>query len=72
MTTPHPSLRLTDGVADALRAGAPVVALESTIISHGMPWPRLHLVRFGLARRRNTRPASLGASWPRFARHGPP
>lgn len=27
-------------VADALAAGAPVVALESTIITHGMPWPR--------------------------------
>ncbi len=27
-------------VAAALSSGAPVVALESTIISHGMPWPR--------------------------------
>lgn len=26
-------------VAQALAAGAPVVALESTIITHGMPWP---------------------------------
>jgi pseudouridine-5'-phosphate glycosidase len=26
-------------VADALRAGAPVVALESTLIAHGLPWP---------------------------------
>lgn len=26
-------------VASALAAGAPVVALESTIIAHGMPWP---------------------------------
>ncbi len=26
-------------VADALPNGLPVVALESTIISHGMPWP---------------------------------
>lgn len=26
-------------VADALGAGSPVVALESTILSHGMPWP---------------------------------
>ena len=38
--TPHPSLQLTDEVADALRDGAPVVALESTIISHGMPYPQ--------------------------------
>lgn len=27
-------------VADALAQGKPVVALESTIISHGMPWPQ--------------------------------
>jgi pseudouridine-5'-phosphate glycosidase len=27
-------------VAGALAAGRPVVALESTIISHGMPWPQ--------------------------------
>src|SRR5690606_7009093 len=27
-------------VLDALRSGKPVVALESTIISHGMPYPR--------------------------------
>lgn len=26
-------------VADALAAGRPVVALESTIVTHGMPWP---------------------------------
>lgn len=36
---PHPSLRLTDEVERALAAGLPVVALESTIISHGMPYP---------------------------------
>lgn len=32
-------LRIQPEVADALSNGAPVVALESTIISHGMPWP---------------------------------
>ncbi|KFB10309.1 pseudouridine-5'-phosphate glycosidase [Nitratireductor basaltis] len=26
-------------VAEAIKAGRPVVALESTIITHGMPWP---------------------------------
>jgi pseudouridylate synthase len=36
----HPMLRMTDEVTDALVDGAPVVALESTIISHGMPYPR--------------------------------
>ena len=40
MTTPHPDLVLTDEVSQALADGAPVVALESTIISHGMPYPQ--------------------------------
>ena len=39
MTTPHPSLLLTDEVREALETGGAVVALESTIISHGMPYP---------------------------------
>src|SRR5688572_19930186 len=39
-STPHPALVLTDEVTQALRDGAPVVALESTIISHGMPYPQ--------------------------------
>lgn len=33
-------LRLSDEVSDALKNGRPVVALESTIISHGMPYPQ--------------------------------
>src|SRR2546428_5362378 len=33
-------LDLHRDVATALAAGRPVVALESTIISHGMPWPQ--------------------------------
>ena len=33
-------LKLSPEVADALRTGKPVVALESTIISHGMPYPQ--------------------------------
>lgn len=32
-------LQLTDEVSEALAAGRPVLALESTIISHGMPYP---------------------------------
>ena len=40
MTTPHPDLVLTDEVRQALHDGTPVVALESTIISHGMPYPQ--------------------------------
>src|SRR5271170_2002249 len=37
-----PNLALLDirpEVADAIRQGAPVVALESTLIAHGLPWP---------------------------------
>ena len=36
---PKGSVVLAPDVADALRRGLPVVALESTIISHGMPYP---------------------------------
>lgn len=33
-------LDISDEVQVALQTGEPVVALESTIISHGMPWPQ--------------------------------
>ncbi len=33
-------LKIKDDVAEALKTGRPVVALESTIISHGMPYPK--------------------------------
>ena len=36
----HPTIGMTPEVADARAAGRPVVALESTIIAHGMPWPQ--------------------------------
>ncbi|MCW2871821.1 pseudouridine-5'-phosphate glycosidase [Actinacidiphila oryziradicis] len=39
-TTPHPRLTLNEEVREALHDGRPVVALESTIISHGMPYPQ--------------------------------
>ncbi len=39
-THPHPLLAVAPEVREALAAGDPVVALESTIISHGMPYPR--------------------------------
>jgi pseudouridine-5'-phosphate glycosidase len=32
-------LRVTDEVAEALRTGAPVVALESNVITHGLDYP---------------------------------
>jgi pseudouridylate synthase len=34
-----PDLTLSPEVADALRSNVPVVALESTLITHGLPWP---------------------------------
>lgn len=33
-------IQLSPAVSEALRFGRAVVALESTIITHGMPWPR--------------------------------
>ena len=35
-----PPLDIAPGVAAALAGGQPVVALESTILTHGMPWPQ--------------------------------
>src|SRR5262245_12631763 len=32
-------IHLHPEVASALRGGLPVVALESTLITHGLPWP---------------------------------
>jgi pseudouridine-5'-phosphate glycosidase len=37
-----PAFTVSSEVADALRDGRPIVALESTIISHGLPRPRNH------------------------------
>jgi pseudouridine-5'-phosphate glycosidase len=34
-----PLLDIAPEVADAVRSGRPVVALESTLIAHGLPWP---------------------------------
>jgi len=36
----HSSLDINPAVAKAIKEGRPVVALESTIISHGMPYPQ--------------------------------
>ena len=36
----HLSMQVAPPVAEALRAGDAVVALESTIITHGMPYPQ--------------------------------
>ena len=40
MSSQQNHLELSDEVRAALEAGSPVLALESTIITHVMPWPR--------------------------------
>ncbi len=40
MKNDYSYLSVSPEVQEALNAGKPVVALESTIISHGMPWPQ--------------------------------
>jgi pseudouridylate synthase len=55
-------LRLSPEVAEALASGRPVVALESTIISHGMPWPRnmeTALAAESMAREAGVAPATV-------------
>lgn len=42
--SPALPLRLSGEVAAALAGGRGVVALESTILTHGMPWPENHAV----------------------------
>ena len=34
------SIKISKEIKNALEAGIPIVALESTIISHGMPYPQ--------------------------------
>ena len=34
-------MKISNEVKFALKKGLPVVALESTIISHGMPYPKM-------------------------------
>ncbi len=49
-------------VAQALEAGNPVVALESTVISHGLPWPdnkQLALETEAIVRAEGTEPATI-------------
>ena len=36
----HSLLKISEQVAEAIAHRQPVVALESTIISHGMPYPQ--------------------------------
>ncbi|CAK0890389.1 unnamed protein product [Prorocentrum cordatum] len=56
-------LELSEEVAAALRTGTPVVALESTIISHGMPYPQNVQTAVeveGILRAQGVTPATIG------------
>ncbi len=69
-------LRLSDEVAEALAGGGPVVALESTIISHGLPQPRnleVALELEGIVRRAGAVPATIAVldGVPRVGLDGP-
>lgn len=57
-----PALHLSPEVEKALAAGRPVVALESTIISHGLPRPRNHEAALefeAILRERDVVPATI-------------
>ncbi|MBT2500382.1 pseudouridine-5'-phosphate glycosidase [Agromyces sp. ISL-38] len=63
MQTPPSGLRIGDEVRRALDAGAPVLALESTILSHGLPSPRnleVGLASEALVREEGVVPATIG------------
>ncbi|MDR6904720.1 pseudouridine-5'-phosphate glycosidase [Agromyces sp. 3263] len=57
MQTLTPAIRVSDEVRAAIDAGAPVLALESTILSHGLPAPRN--LEVGLAAERQVRDAGV-------------
>ena len=52
-------LRVSEEVKEALQSNQPVVALESTIISHGMPYPKN--VETALLVEKTVRPSSMTA-----------
>ena len=57
------AIAIRDEVAEALRRGSPVVALESTLIAHGLPYPdNLELAHEAekLVRREGGVPATIG------------
>lgn len=56
-------LYIREDVGEALATGHPVVALESTIISHGLPWPENQSVALAVeaaVRERGAIPATVG------------
>ncbi len=56
-------LNIAPEVRDALESGRPVVALESTVISHGLPWPENRTLARrleGIVRAAGAVPATIG------------
>lgn len=69
----HEYLKISPAVQKALDEGRPVLALESTIISHGMPYPQnLETARLceAEARKHGVEPR-YGGNHPRQALRGP-
>ena len=59
----NPTIHMSGSIRAALAAGQPVVALESTVISHGLPFPHnLDLARAmeGEVRDQRAQPATIG------------
>ena len=57
MQTPPPAIRVSDEVRAAVDEGRPVLALESTILTHGLPRPRN--LEVGLASEQQVRDAGV-------------
>jgi pseudouridine-5'-phosphate glycosidase len=60
---PPQALDVRPEVAEAVRAGRPAVALESTLIAHGLPWPQnleTALAAEAVVRREGAVPATIG------------
>jgi len=57
MQTPPPAIRVSDEVRTAVDEGRPVLALESTILTHGLPRPRN--LEVGLASEQQVRDAGV-------------
>ncbi|HEU0183127.1 MAG TPA: pseudouridine-5'-phosphate glycosidase [Agromyces mariniharenae] len=63
MQTPPPAIRVSDEVRTAVDEGRPVLALESTILTHGLPRPRnleVGLASEQLVRDAGVVPATIG------------
>jgi pseudouridine-5'-phosphate glycosidase len=63
-------IQIDEKVKAALKSGRPVVALESTIVAHGMPYPEnLHLSQrvATILRDKGVEPATIGTYVQQFA-----